>query len=71
MSSLMHNGAETQGIVEASAEHDSHGLRLSKMICAFDCLFYYFYAACCPFFTEAFSTASSSSDPYTRYMPVP
>lgn len=33
----MHDEAETQGSVEAIAEHDSHDMRLSGMFRAFRC----------------------------------
>lgn len=51
----MHDGAETQGIVEAFAEHDFLGMRLSGMFCASGCSSYYFLhiviaLSVCPFF---------------------
>lgn len=42
----MHNEAETQGIVEALAEHDFHEMRLSEMFCASGCSSHYFFAHC-------------------------
>lgn len=50
MGSLMHDGAETQEIVEAFAEHDFQWLRLSGMVRAFSCSSYCFlYILLTPF----------------------
>ncbi len=45
----MHDGVETQGIVEALAEHDFQGMRLNGMIRASGCQNLVFCAYCHPF----------------------
>lgn len=42
----MHDGTETQEIVEAFAEHDFHAMRLSGMVRASGCEDIVFYAYC-------------------------
>ncbi len=46
ISSIMHDGVETQEIVEASAEHDFQEMRLNEMIRASGCLSYWFCVYC-------------------------